>query len=240
MTADSSSRQGLSPQTPWEAIQSIARETVIIDERSFIISRPDQSDRLLEHPAVKSLFIGHNYLPYWADLWPAARMLAKVILREPGLAGQKALEVGCGLGLPGIAALAAGLHVTFSDCDATALRFAADNARLNGFHDFETLVVDWREPPSGLAFPVVLASDLIYELANVEPVVCLLGRVMAPGGICLLTDQDRVPSYEFRQALSRRGLSYTTQAVKTGEPGGRRVRGTLYRITRRDETGLLE
>ena len=51
-------------------------------------------------------------------------------VKRSGAVLQRALEVGCGLGLPGIVALSMGLQVTFSDYDACALRFAADEARL--------------------------------------------------------------------------------------------------------------
>ena len=81
--------------------------------------------------------------------------------------------------------------------------------------------------------PVVLASDLIYELRNVEPLVDLIKQVLLPGGLCLMTDQDRVPSHVLRQTLADEGFAFTTQAVRAGEPGGtRRYRGTLYRISR--------
>jgi predicted nicotinamide N-methyase len=225
------------PETPAEAIVEIAREHVLIEDREFLIEHPAASDKLLDHPAVRAAFAADEYMPYWADLWPAARMLAKAIVREPWPvppSGDKlhALEIGCGLGLPGISALAVGLRVTFSDYDATALRFAADNARLNGFDAFETLQLDWRYPPSDKKFPVVLASDLVYEMRNVEPLVELVDHVLAPGGLCMITDQDRVPSHFLREALRNAGMTYETQTVRAGEPGGRRVKGTLYRITR--------
>ena len=160
----------------------------------------------------------------------AARMLAKAVLREPWAEGTHALEIGCGLGLPGIAALARGLRVTFSDYDATALRFAADNARSNGFNDFDTLQMDWRYPPENVRFPVILGSDLIYEMRNVAPLVALIKMMLEPGGVCLLTDQDRVPSHVLRDTLTAEGLPFTTKIMRAGEPGGRRLKGTLYRI----------
>src|SRR5262245_12417097 len=171
-------------------------------------------------------------MPYWADLWPASRMLAKAILRETWTPGTEALEIGCGLGLPGIVALSAGLRITFSDYDACALRFAADNARLNGFDEFRTLPLDWRNPPADLRAPVLLASDLIYELRNVEPIVDFIKQVLAPSGLCLITDQDRVPSLALGRTPERQGMTFTTQLMRAGEPGGRRVKGTLYRITK--------
>jgi predicted nicotinamide N-methyase len=152
------------------------------------------------------------------------------VLREPWPDGARVLEVGCGLGLPGVAALARGLRVTFSDYDATALDFAARNARLNGFDDFDTMQLDWRRPPESLRVPVILASDLLYELRNVEPLVGLIKKVLLPDGVCLLTDQDRVPSHLLRETLAAQGLPFTMKVMHAGEPGGSRVRGTLYRI----------
>ena len=219
------------PETPFDALGPLAREEVFVEGRTFVLTRPTQTDRLLDHPAIHAAYAADEYLPYWADLWPAARMLAKYVLRQQWPAGLRALEVGCGLGLPGIAALSAGLRVTFSDYDSTALRFASDNARANGFTDFDTLRMDWRYPPEGVQFPVILASDLIYELRNVAPLVGLVEKLLAPGGVCLLTDQDRVPSHVLRETLVERGLPYTTQALRAGEPGGRRLKGTLYRIS---------
>jgi predicted nicotinamide N-methyase len=222
------------PTPPVEAILAqlgpLVRETVIVEDRTFLIERPSESDRLLDHPDVHSAFARDEYMPYWADLWPAARMLAKAILHEPWTPGTEALEVGCGLGLPGIVALALGLRVTFSDYDACALHFAAKNARLNGFTDFRTLQLDWRNPPDDLRVPVILASDLIYELRNVEPLSAFIRKVLTPDGVCLLTDQDRIPAHALRDSLEGLGLRFTTQVVRAGEPGGRRLKGTLYRI----------
>jgi predicted nicotinamide N-methyase len=226
------------PETPLDALGEVTRESVYIEDRTFLIDHPKESDKLLDHPTIQVAFAADEYMPYWADLWPAARMLAKVVLREswpaPGTEGGPlhALEIGCGLGLPGIAALAMGLRVTFSDYDATALRFAADNARLNGLTEFDTLQLDWRYPPADRQFPVLLAADLIYEMRNVGPLVSLIKRMLAPGGTCLLTDQDRVPSHVLREKLADEGMPYTTQMVRAGEPGGRRIKGTLYRIRR--------
>src|SRR3954471_20543292 len=121
------------PESLRDWLGDVQREQIALADRVFLIDHPAQSDHLIDHPAIRSAFAADEYMPYWADLWPAARMLAKAILRERWEPGRTALEVGCGLGLPGIAALSQGLHVLFSDYDATALRFAADNARLNGF-----------------------------------------------------------------------------------------------------------
>ncbi len=232
MNANSSSERPPMPETPRDAIGELVEEHVIIDDHTFTITRPGQSDRLLDHPTVRSALVTDEYIPYWADLWPAARMMAKAILRETWTPGTEALEIGCGLGLPGIAALAKGLRVVFSDYDATALHFAAENARKNGHTNFETLQMDWRYPPADRKFPIILAADLIYEMRNVAPIVALVKHLLQPDGLCLLTDQDRVPSHVLRDTLTAEGLPFTTQMMRAGEPGGRRLKGTLYRIRR--------
>jgi predicted nicotinamide N-methyase len=140
------------------------------------------------------------------------------------------LEVGCGLGLAGIACLARGLRVTFSDVDETALVFTAANARLNGFAEFDTLPLDFRCPPEDVNYPVVIGSDLMYEERLVDPLVGLLRAVLAPGGVCLITDPDRTPARVFRWKLAEAGYDVATEPVRAGEPGGHRVKGTLYRI----------
>ena len=91
--------------------------------------------------------------------------------------------------------------------------------------------------PSTLPVPppvmlVLLASDLVYELRNVEPLVDLIRRVLEPGGVCLMTDQDRVPSQVLREALPKAGLTFTAARAMAGQPGGQRFKGTLYRITK--------
>lgn len=228
------------PVTPDEVLGPTVREKVFIEEQTFILLRPDRVDRIVNRPDLAAVGSGtEEYIPFWADLWPAARMLGKVLLREsfpPGPDGRPltALEIGCGLGLVGVVALARGLRVIFSDYDATALRYAADNARVNGFTDFAVVQLDWRHPPADLKVPVVLGSDLIYQLEMADPLATLIKQVLAPGGVCLLADQERVPAAVFRQALARARLTFTQETVRAGTPGGRRHKGCLYRIRHAD------
>ncbi|MSR32709.1 MAG: methyltransferase domain-containing protein [Gemmataceae bacterium] len=219
--------------TPKSALGPTLWLKVILEKIEFKIGKPSSTDRMLDHPLILKELENNRHIPYWADLWPAANMLGKVLLREPMEKGARVLEIGCGLGLGGVAALSRGAQVTFSDYDATALEFAAQNARANGFTQFDTLQLDWKNPPPGLSFPWLIASDLIYETANVEPLVQLIQKVLQPGGKCLLTDQDRIPAGLLKPTLTAAGLEFTTEMVRAGVPGGDRFKGTLYRITQR-------
>jgi predicted nicotinamide N-methyase len=238
MAADTPTRP-VFMETPPGAIAHVRRETVVVNQRQILIERPAESDALLDEPAILAANLNDDYMPYWADIWPAARMMAKAILREPfenfPQPSGEALELGCGLGLAGIAALMRGLRVVFSDYDLTALKFAERNARLNGLVRFRTMPLDWRFPPDNQQFPLIIAADLTYEMRNVEPLVALIRRLLLPGGTCLLTDPDRSPAPRLRERLAEVGLPYTTQFIRAGEPGGMRTKGTLYRIRLPDE-----
>ena len=223
-------------ETPLTAIPDRQVEKVIIDRFTFTVERPADSYALLDDPVVREAHDRDEYMPYWADLWPAARMLSKAIAKEDWsrypATGDKlhALELGCGLGIPGLTALACGLRVTFTDYDLTALTFVAANARRNKLYDFQTMPLDWRCPPADLRVPVLLGADLTYETRNIDPLVGLIQKMLLPGGVCLLTDQDRTPAPLLREALGRAGLKYHQEMMRAGEPGGYRVQGTLYRI----------
>lgn len=221
-------------ETPPPAERHVER--VLIDKFAFDIEKPVDSYALLDDPVVREAHDRDEYMPYWADLWPASRMLAKAVAREDWTKHPKtgdkleALELGCGLGVPGLTALACGLRVTFTDYDVTAVNFAAANARRNKQYDFKAMPLDWRFPPPDLRVPVILGADLTYEMRNIDPLVKLIRQVLLPGGICLLTDQDRTPADLLREQLRYAGLRYDREVVRAGEPGGYRIAGTLYRI----------
>lgn len=232
--------------TPLNALGPLLQEQVILQvrpdnqsgttEHRFRMWRPAEPDRLLEHPATLEAFSHDEYMPYWCDLWPVSRILAKAILAHPWKAGTVVLELGCGLGMAGVAGLSAGLHIVFADYDATALRFAAANALEHGHHDFELLPFDWCNPPQR-QFPVIFGADLLYEMRSVAPVVNLLETMLAPMGVAWITDQDRSPSTLWRKTLKDRGFVYDSAPLHAGQPEGpgqtaRRVKGTLYRIRR--------
>ncbi|MFO0936751.1 MAG: 50S ribosomal protein L11 methyltransferase [Gemmataceae bacterium] len=224
--------------TPPEAISDLTRETVYVDDYTFYLQRPTGIDQLWEHPAVRAAYAADEYIPYWSELWPAGRMLARAIVREDWSAmeskfGQPlhALEIGCGLGLAGIAALAKGMKVTFTDVDEMAAVLAGNNAKLNGFHQYETKAIDVRSVPEGLQVPILFASDVLYEPRLIGPVVQFVKQALQPGGVCLVGDADRISARPFKHEVFTAGMVITGTPTRVGEPGGSRTKGTIYRIT---------
>ncbi len=202
------------------------------------LRKPREPDDLLDLEEVHQAFEHDEYMPYWASLWASAKFLARHVLSQhlPIRPGARALELGCGLGLPGLAALAAGYDVTFSDYDETAIWFAAENAERNGFANYRTTAIDWRDPPDE-RFELILGSDLIYEARNCEPLVHALTKLLAPGGTALAADQNRPYAEEFKRALVKAGMRWREIGVGPDLEVEAEVKCTIYVITCGDEAG---
>ncbi len=167
--------------------------TLELGGRPIRLVRPTDPDRMLDDPGVRDWNRRDDYMPYWAYLWPAAYLLAEAVMREPWPDGTEALEIGCGLGLAGLAGLARGLRVQFSDYDPAPLVFVARSAAENGFDPirFTTRLLDWRNLPDE-RFPVILGTDVIYEARLVPLVADVLGKMLAPDGLGLIGSPYRV------------------------------------------------
>ena len=104
------------------------------------LTRPRDADALL----TEEQFEREEFLPYWAELWSSGVALAHDVSRR-SLRGAPVLELGCGLGLPSIAAALAGGRFWPPTGRRDAIRATADNARRNGV-EVETAIVAWGAP----------------------------------------------------------------------------------------------
>jgi predicted nicotinamide N-methyase len=166
-------------------------EIVVVSGRDLTIARPADTDALLDDGA----FEHDEFMPYWAELWPSARALARRV-GSRALRGARVLELGCGLGLPSIAAALAGGRVLATDWSSDAVAFTERNAAANGAR-LETAVVSWSDA-AGLAargpWDLVIGSDLLYEARNIALVLDLLEQV---ADHAIIADPGRPAAIEF-------------------------------------------
>jgi predicted nicotinamide N-methyase len=203
------------------------------------IARPVDPDRLLDDPGVLEWNRRDDYMPYWAYLWPGAYLLAERVARsheiEPTLSATPlaAIEIGCGLGLAGLIALARGVKVQFTDYDPAPLQFVARSAIENGFDPshFTTRLLDWRDLPDE-RFPLILGADVLYEARLVPLIANLLDRMMSADGVGLIATPYRLAAEGFAAELASRHLSYQTEAALAQSEDGRLIQGTIYRVCR--------
>lgn len=148
-------------------------------------------------------------IPYWAELWPSAIALSRYLLETyPSLEGKSVLELGCGLGLPGIVAGLLGAEVTLTDYLAEPLDFARRNWEQNLAHPARFDLLDWRNPDPALAADLVLASDIAYEKRAFPFLPHAFQTLCRPGGLILVSDPSRSASPElFQSLLPARGFA---------------------------------
>jgi predicted nicotinamide N-methyase len=123
-----------------------------------------------------------------------------------------------------------GATVTFSDYETTALLLAELNFLEHGDGDAEFLQLDFRHPPDR-RWPVVLASDVIYERRFIDPLAGFLDAVTAADGCILLAEPGREVALPLFERLAAAGFtSGTTQARPYLH--GRHVDVTIHHLTR--------
>ena len=112
------------------------------------------------------------------------------------LEGRRVLELGCGLGLPALAAALSGADVLATDWAEDAIELLRENAERNRLF-IRASRVRWSDPePLLRAAPwdLVLGADLLYEARNAEQLGELLPRL---GGEILLAEPGRPYAKEF-------------------------------------------
>lgn len=124
--------------------------------RAWRLEMPRSAEDLIS----EADFARDERLPYWADLWPSAIVLASEV------------------------AAAAGFAVTVTDYYQDALLFARRNAASNLGCDLATALVDWRTPPALPGrFDLVLAADVLYERPYAPLVARAVLGALAPDGV---------------------------------------------------------
>ncbi|HEY0020937.1 MAG TPA: methyltransferase domain-containing protein [Longimicrobium sp.] len=205
---------------------------------------PRAADELID----EAEFEGDERLPYWAELWPSARALARYLLengsanvrecesaRVDDWTGLRVLELGCGVALPSLVLAARGAGVLATDWYDDALRFARANAERNGLPPLQTELLDWRQPRGGWGYDLVIAADVLYEPRNGPLLTALFPRVVAPGGTVLIADPGRVYAGDFLRLARGEGWSVDEAAVRM-EPSaaGAESRVRIHRLRRAD------
>ena len=174
-----------------ERVGDLVEERLELGAARLSLLRPVDPEALLDEEA----FEREEFLPYWAEVWPSGVTLARFVGTRD-VTGQRVLELGCGLGLPSLAAAARGARVLATDWAPDAIRLLQENARRNGL-TLGAEVVNWARPGQRLAgtWDLVLAADVLYERRDTAPLVELLSQLQAREVV--IADPGRPASHEF-------------------------------------------
>jgi predicted nicotinamide N-methyase len=202
----------------------IVNTPVDLERREVNILHPANADDLIS----EADFVKDERLPYWADLWPSAKNLARAMVEENG-SGKRLLELGCGSGLVSVAAAIAGYDVLASDYYADALLFTRLNVERNvAGKTARTREVDWRDLPKGLGrFDRVVAADVLYEPAHGDLIARAISKTLSDDGLATVADPGRLSRQAFIDRATEIGLEVDTSRRTKFEEGEIRQEITL-------------
>jgi len=175
-----------------------------IGARTLQVYRPIDPDLFLDDETVQRENARHDYMPYWAFLWPSALSMAAAVQHAAWPAGTSLLELGAGIGLVGLAAALRGDQVTYSDYDRTALHLCRLNSRLNQLGDPELLFLDWRAPPQR-QFPAIMGCEVTYDADLHIALLETIDQLLTAQGVCWLGDPGRYQARFFVEKARSRG-----------------------------------
>jgi predicted nicotinamide N-methyase len=192
----------------------VVRTDVVVARLRLTVAHPRSAEDLIDEAA----YAVDERLPYWAELWPSAHVLAGHLAARD-LRGRRVVELGCGVGLPSVVAALGAADVLATDWYREALTFTAANAAAAGA-DVATLLVDWAGPPAALLdrppADLVVGADVLYEERNGPALAALVPRLLAPDGELVVADPRRPHSGGLLDPLVAAGWSLTTEEIRHG------------------------
>ena len=136
-------------------------------------------------------------------IWMGAYLFVEAIAKHACIRNlfrsKRLLELGCGTGLAGLALLNdscdAPLSVLFTDADPAALELCRRNVRQNLSSQDKRCAVaplEWgTDEVTGSFFDVVLATDVLYDISSVEPMLRTVKSTLRPEGHFVLAHVPR-------------------------------------------------
>jgi len=169
--------------------------------------------------------------PYWALIWIGARAIASRLLTSTLAQATSVLDLGCGLGLSGLAAATAGGNVTFADYREEPLEFVRASLAHLCLEAAEVIRLDFTTDSLEQRFDLILAADIVYDPDGYPTLVDFLDSHLQDNGSILLTETLRADARQVIDMLADRGMTISTDAVWIDE-GGRSERTWLHTLAR--------
>jgi predicted nicotinamide N-methyase len=134
----------------------------------------------------KDPFADVSEFPFWIRLWDAAMILAYILGSQPNAAGSRLLELGAGLGAPGLAAASAGFDVTISDYEDIIMDFQKVSAAASGLNGIHFTHLDWLKPPEMKPFDVLAGAEILFRDEFFQPLLNIFNTCLKPDGVIYL------------------------------------------------------
>jgi predicted nicotinamide N-methyase len=174
--------------------------------------------------------------PLFGLLWASGTELAVRLARRPVVAGERILEVGCGLALASLVGHRRGADMTASDSHPLAGDFLLHNQRLNAMTPVTYRHGDWGVLPavpmpnqrSGHTlrrrlrgrFDLIIGSDLLYDRDHSLALAGFIVRHARPQAEVWIVDPDRGNRSPFNRVMASQGFVRTEERLDRAARGG--------------------
>lgn len=139
----------------------------------------------------KDPFKNVSDFPFWVKLWEASMVLAQMLTTIPPKPGRTLLELGAGLGAPGLSAAACGHTVTLSDYEPHILDFQRVSAAASNLTGIDYKIIDWLNPPDLQQFDIIAGAEILFREDFFEPLLNIFKNMLAPAGTIYLAHDAR-------------------------------------------------
>lgn len=172
--------------------------------------------------------------PLFGLLWPSGARLAERLALRPVRAGERILELGCGLALSSLVGHRRGADMTASDCHPLAGAFLAENVRLNGLLPLKYRHGHWGALPNAsdfdhvapvsavpqtadLAlsgrFELLIGSDILYERDEAGTLADFIADHAAARAEIWVVDPNRGNRAHFHRHMAKQGFSLHEEPI---------------------------
>ena len=146
------------------------------------------------------------------------------------------LEIGCGLGMVGIAAARAGHRITMTELNPDALNFARANALANDCPQIAIERLDWNAPHLDGRFDTIVGSETVYKTEDIDGLEAMFDRYLNPGGTIILAEGVRRTGVDFWDRMRDRYDVKARRQTLRSDQGEKHM--VLFRLQRRADRQL--
>ncbi|MGW8193670.1 MAG: class I SAM-dependent methyltransferase [Desulforhopalus sp.] len=183
----------------------------------------------------KDPFADVSEFPFWIRLWDAAIVLAYILGSQQQASGKRLLELGAGLGAPGLAAATAGFDVTISDYEEIIMDFQKVSAAASGLSGIHFVHLDWLDPPAMEAYDVLAGAEILFRDEFFSPLLSIFKSALKEdGAIFLAHDAKRQSLPKFlKLAQAEFDIGFKEQNIKRD---GKTVTIVINRLRRKQKS----
>lgn len=170
---------------------------------------------------------GEEYIknfPFWVRIWEASMALTDHLIHIGLGKKEEILEMGAGMGIPGLFLGAFGHRVTVTDYEEDALELLRMNVKHNGLHNVSVKKLDWNNPNLSGKYDVICGSELVYNEGSIKPLIDLFQEYLrAKGTVYLAHDLTRMCIVKFIGMVPGRFEIQNVVKTITGEDESHKV-----------------